>query len=737
MMRTLLAILILACPGLLCADTGDGNLPPADQRAIRELQNRAYGAPTLPQEAPKPESLLALAELGATASSSDVKQLHSDDYAALFALLQRYRDDLLKMGMDATELQAELGVLEARAKELESRLDALKPRDGLKIFGRFYSVFDDLHVLGNGSLPGVAALAPVTAGTIPKPAGSGVRTQLGVVHNELTLEGTRGPASGFAQVDIVIPWGAPSYVDQVDIRRAQVQLRLPITFEIGNVDAFLTPLTLWRNDSVQPFEPSLFAERRQRMEDDLLLKPNAWDFTGVRAKTDARLFNSLLLQIQSLTGFAAIAYQTGGQGLPSPVAGTIYQEGNAADTVLVERYNTYLQGWEISVPINKVTLAYDGMLFWDVPSTGPLVAAGSLKFESMSELVQSGGVKFSSGGFTAEAEGALSSYQPPYQVFTPQASLPALTGTAFTGSVDWAGTQGHISFFGRMVSDDFHASGAQGRSVDYTYQYLGPFLTEQSQVGPNGILGVNGGNIPLSDASRLNDVLIPPGVLPVPNRVGFNMAPAGSIWQNLLAYGPGEEIDPYGAATPNREGGGVDASWKWFDGVLQPTASAEMSSNLDPVTNTAAVFISPFSMSRYRAGLMVDLGPALKWPLRFGGGFTMTSDSNGKQDPAGMNYTMTTQLMDASAQWNAGKPIGMQIGYRHMVATGEDDMFDFNQNGTVSDEIWDVMGAGVWWRPSKTISLDLVTTVGHTTVPLKVSQNLEVDQNVARLTLEF
>ncbi|HTA16679.1 MAG TPA: hypothetical protein VK786_02915, partial [bacterium] len=302
-MRVFLALLFLISPGLLKAD--DPSMPAGDQRAIRELQDKAYGSPTLPEGASGGESLLALAALGSTATQPGDQALQADDYAALLALLQRYRDDLLRMGMDSSELQAQLTILEARTKELEARLNALQPRDGLKIYGRFYSVFDDLQVLGPGSIPGNPFQQSLTTGSAGKPAGQGVETTTGVVHTELKLEGTRGPVTGFAQLDLTMPWGLS--IGDVGLRKVEVEMRLPVTLEVGDIDASLTPLTLWRNDEQDPFEPSLFAERNQRMEDDLLLKPNEWPITGVRASTDTLLFGTVTVDLQYLGAISGIA----------------------------------------------------------------------------------------------------------------------------------------------------------------------------------------------------------------------------------------------------------------------------------------------------------------------------------------------------------------------------------------------------------------------------------------------
>ncbi|HTB23372.1 MAG TPA: hypothetical protein VK914_11785 [bacterium] len=751
-MRVVFALLLLISPGLLPADGPDPSLPAGDQRAIRELQAKEYGAPTLADDAPAGEGLLALAALGSSASQPGDQSLQADDYAALLALLQRYRDDLLKMGMDSSELQAQLSILQARTNELEARLDALQPRDGLKLYGRFYSLYDDLEVLGPGYIPQTSAVTSITPGSYGKSVpNQGVRTMIGQAHAQLQMEGTRGPVTGYAQMDLLMPWG--DNVGQVGLRKVDVEMRLPIAVEAGDLDASLTPLTLWRSDSYQPFEPSLFSERYQRMEDDLLLKPNDWPITGVRLSTQALLFNSVTLRIQYLAGTVGNAAAA---SLINYSQEYVYLESPSAGGYgLLERYNTYLQGWQISAPMleNRLSLGYEGLVFFDVSSTGPTTAGQG--FEAMNESVQSLSASYKSDHILFDAEAAVSSYQEPWQSTSPESAEGPLTGTALTADGTWKGDKGYVKVFGRFVSSGFHASGAQGRTVDYAYQFLGPFLTENSQIGASGTEGLEGtagggfgsADIALSNASRLNDQLIPPGVF-----TSANPTQPGGVWQNLLAYGPGEEIDPYGPATPNRAGGGLEATYSFFNGGLAPLASAESFEELDPVTASMGNIIDPslgsfdvFSMTRYRGGLMLDLAPMMNFPLRVGGGVTMTDSQNGQQTN-GITDSMTTQTTDFSVQWNAGHPMGVQAGYRQMTAQGQDETFVFGSSG----ETWETMGVGVWWRPTPMLSVDVTTTMGTTTIPghpaavkssvsadNPESGNLQWAENLVRATLEF
>ena len=580
-MRTLITILFLLVGGSVWAAEplpplpalpgqaqGEDAMPPAEIRVIRDIQNKAYGAPTLPTDAAKPEALLALSDLGSMAGSSDpgAAKLQQEDYDALFALLQRYRDDLLKMGMDGAELQAQMEGLVTRTTELERRLKDLHPRDGLKFFGRFFTVFDDLHLIGpanitandylgtdNKNLPD-GTYAPMT-----KTAGVGMRSQFGVAMASIALEGTRGPVTAGAILDVQTLWGYN--IDAFNMRRIYVEWRAPITFQFGDFDGNLSRLTLWRNDQSDPFEPLIFQERRQRMEDDLRLKPDQWPLTGLQASTDLLLFGSMTLRVDSITGIAA--YSINGTIAPTSNDALYYMPTltNSYMEYLTEA-STYYQGWKLSLPLGNDqawTVDYDGLFEWDEMDTSPLDAG----FMPMRELVQSLDVSYKSGSLSGSLEGAMGSYQHPYFVNSALAQAGPMTGTAFIADGKWAGDRGFLRAYGRYVSSGFHASGAQGRTVDYNFQISGPFLTENSEFGVGGVSGFffpGSQPIPDSYASRLNAQFIPAGIIAY-TPAGAKINPSNP-WRNLLNYGPGEEIDPYGAATPNRAGGGLEGDRK-------------------------------------------------------------------------------------------------------------------------------------------------------------------------------
>ncbi|MES2201586.1 MAG: hypothetical protein V4498_04985, partial [candidate division FCPU426 bacterium] len=104
----LMFVLLLACLGLgarAVAAAVDAPANPADWRLVRELQNKADGKPTLSATPGDTGAMLLNAsEMGVAGGSN----LNARDYEALYSLLQRYRDELVGMGLDYDKLVARL-----------------------------------------------------------------------------------------------------------------------------------------------------------------------------------------------------------------------------------------------------------------------------------------------------------------------------------------------------------------------------------------------------------------------------------------------------------------------------------------------------------------------------------------------------------------------------------------------------------------------------------------------------
>ncbi len=698
MRRTTLLILLAFLVLPLLGQAEDMPLPPplpdADYRAVRELQAKDQGVPMLPAAgAPRQEALLGIAELGANASSGQSSRFEARDYDALFSLLQRYRDDLLKLGMDRDALEAQLITLRQKTKDLEERLSLLQPKDGLKVHGSVSAAFDDMHLIGDLALPASVMPGSTIAGltVAPKPAGVGVRWQEMAQRANLDFTFNRGPATALVRFDIVAIAGANG---KFDGRRIYMEMRLPVAIQIGDIDTALTPLTLWRNDDLAPFEPELFVQRRNRLVKDMMLVPNRWPVSGARLSTQLELFDALTLELVSLSSVI------NGAGSTQYIT---FDKKN-----FITRYNTYMQGWSVTLPLadDKVRFSTNGLLFWDVNSTAPAATVNGF-----SSMVQSGRVDVKWGIVRAEAEMAMSSYA--YPVATSwTASVAPLTGTAMTGSLGVQGKYGHIKGFGRAVANSFHSAGAQGRTQDMNYAPLGPFLTDNSFVNADGTQGwPNAGAVVVPNApeTRLNAVLLPPGMM-----VG---TAAGSLFQHLLPYSFTEMLSPYGQATPNRVGGGLDGEGNFLNGAVKPAGTYETYSQIDSPGGT----LSPFALQRMRGGVTFDLEPAFGWPLSFGGGMTMDQSSNGQKTPTGRDYTLTVNTTDVGGRWKILKDLAFLSGWRHTEAKGLSDAFAFPVDGRV----WDMIGNGISWDLQQGVMFEAL-----------FSQILRIDTNVPRTGLE-
>jgi hypothetical protein len=706
MKRMLLFLLLLAALPAFAVDSA----PQADTRAVRELESLAYGKPSLPEEAQRGELALSLAGISlaaATPGSTASQSFGNQDYDALYALLERYRDDLLKMGLESSELDAQMKVLKTRSEELKARLDQLKPKDGMKIHARIYNFFDTMNVTGDAALESAS-------GNL-KPAGQDVRYQVGGSHAELQLTGTRGLLSAYAQLDITAPWGN-SFIETAG-RRVYVEMRLPVAIQFGDIDADISPLTLWRNDRDDPFEPEPFLDRETRLREDVLLVPNKWTVQGGRLSTEAMLFGVQPLDLESTTFLAGYAAQ--------PVYTFSPNDAISANrgTQLSVNYNTFGEAWRVALPIaGMVTLANNGMLFWDDNATNAAVTDHSLN-----SMVYSGALDVKLGIFHAGAEYALSSYTAPEPDSVTAMPNP-MTGTALTYFAGVEGKSGHLKVFGKSVDNSFDSPGAQGRTVDEGYQGLGYFLPENSQVAADGTEGIQqsghlgaASTIPIGFASRLNTVLIPPGT--------------GGPWSHLLNYSPVDNLDPYGDATPNRSGYGVDGQWKLFKDFLIPSVSYESDKELSNVFDRrTGAMTTPFTMTRMRAGIVFDFKPLLGWPIRLEGGYTMDSAANGANDIFGKTYGLNSVLMEGGATWDLNDTMGLQAGYRHLDVNGFNETFTvFPGYGLAQD----ILGYGMWWLPVKDMRMDIMFDQMYSSTTLSPSLGFEAEEGLLRVEIYF
>ena len=262
-------------------------------------------------------SLAPAAEPASPGLDADLK---GEDYDALYALLQKYRDELNAMTSEKENYEKELKDLNERSDGLAEQLAKLKPLDGMKIHGRVLTYYDDFNSLGEGA-------QGLESGHFRD----------AIQRAELELSYTRGLLRGLVEYDFQYIFGNQYDgdillgVEQVPTqsglsqgaRQIYVELLTPLQIRVGYLDYAQTPLTFWRNEDPDPYAPEAFAERRQRLRQDLLLND------------DHR---------QELRGLRLLSEEAFGSGHKFEFSGVLSQLAATPADLSNPGYNTIYQG---------------------------------------------------------------------------------------------------------------------------------------------------------------------------------------------------------------------------------------------------------------------------------------------------------------------------------------------------------------------------------------------------------
>ena len=647
----------------------------ADYKAVRDLQALAGSSgPSLPAEgAPKAELLLALAETATRAAEGQAASLKSRDYDALYALLQKYRDDLKGLGLKQGDLENQLVALKLKEQQLEDKVNSLSQfaLDGLKIFGRQTFTYDDLLLTGPGGA---------------KPdfnPGNAARYRTASLETDLFFTATRGPVSGLAELNYKSFLGTqwPNY-NYFGVRQVQAELRTPIVAQVGDLNLQWTPFTLWRNDDEDPFDVEPFTARKQRRLDDLTLKDHAVRIRGLRLLTDLALFGSQTVHLQGVfegLGYASsIVYYTG----TYPTAPLLSSPGTFPffNTALINGdYNTYLTAWQADwAAAPAFDLAYSGTLIFDSPDSAnanydlnsrPAPGMQGNPVRGYSSQVHSGQLSSSiaDGLIKLRLEGAESLYTNPNDpLLFNDPTLGAsgyLTGTALMAEAALSTEVFQLKANWHQVSNTFMSAPAQGRSSDSSNSNYGSFLTESDRYNPqSGLFFDNYQGLPDSGESQLTRTFLPPQ-LKRAAVTATSLTPTKYFFNYLMPYNSALNAgSPYGYATPNRTGFGAQASLKLFNGGFQPLAFTDVSSQLTGLLAADPLPIETFSA--YGAGGVIDLLPWLDWNLKLKGGWRSQAIADGA------NVSFNSSQYSAGLEWKHPTAALWYAGYKHIDYSG-------------------------------------------------------------------
>ncbi|MES2202005.1 MAG: hypothetical protein V4498_07135 [candidate division FCPU426 bacterium] len=643
----------------------------ADYQALQDLRSR-FGGNGLPEQgANQGELMLALAELGGDAASESPKgDWKLEDYDALYSLLQKYRDELRAMGFSQKQLEDELVALKLRARELQERLDKLQPKDGLKIHGSVENVFDSMLLTG-----------PLMSG------GNTLHYMHGILRSQLQLSAQRGIFSGeveyFVQRVLADMYSCSTCIAAVN--SINIEVRTPIVFQAGDLDAKMTPFTLWRNEDEQPFEPEPFRSRRQELRDQLRLKPDAIRMRGVRLITDLVVMDTQRLDLEG------VLFNFGVPGEAVYVRGNTAALGNDDPNgqAFSSAYETFFGAWRLSLPLGNFKAGYVGTMVRDAMDTTYVTyTAGTLagqRVRGFDAQVNSLEASYKKGpmGLEGRVELAQSLYANPNLAF--DGNTDYLTGTAASLSVGIKGDAFGLSLSARDVSAGFFSTPAQGRTQDAEYLPLGPFLTENSLYRPNTTaIGPQYGGIgvPEPPESHFNANIVPPqvkqggtySVFQVPYDLRMNA------------------ISPYGLATPNRQGARLDANFTLLRESWKLMAMADMANEKSPSHGSALLHYTA-----WRAGTVFDLEPLIAWPLSFNLGFSAGDMRDGDK------VAFSSALLDLGADWKAMKNLVLSVGGRHLdyngtipyLGSADPTLFAFGYMAV--NQAYDIGGIGIKW----------------------------------------
>jgi hypothetical protein len=334
---------------------------------------------------------------------------------------------------------------------------------------------------------------------------------------------------------------------------------------------------------------------------------------------------------------------------------------------------------------------------------------------------------------------------------TQVAQADPMTGTAMVGSLGLEGSWGRVKAYGRSVSNSFHAAGAQVRTEDANYEFLSPLIGEMTQVSNIGQWGVGLG-LPKAPEQALNGLgIIAPGSLYTQVSPSKTYQYAGA-WSHLLPYNMLNDISPYGMATPNRTGFGVEAEAKIFGGILVPKAVFDMAtaSSATPVSPTSKFWVTdnlgntftymadPMSYQRVGAGL--DVNFRLFWKVKVSGGYTLRDTRNGQNsfvlDSSGQKkpFVLTSSLLQGGVEVHNDEGVGVAVGYQHLDANGFSDVIKVS---TLNGTTWDQYAYCVWWYITENARVDILYENMLVNSPGVLNSDFQADQGLVRFQVKF
>ena len=478
-------------------------------------------------------------------------------------------------------------------------------------------------------------------------------------------------------------WGA---LDVAGVKYFNITGQTPIGFELGMVNYKHTPLTFWVPIDRYEFEPEIQARKRREGMDELYIKDNSFPLQGVKLDASVLLFSALDLDLEAV-------------GFRTAIAGN---KNSGLSFAVTYPYDQYLIGSTARLSLEGNKAASIGTSYFELVESPDTAQVASLYGQQRGD-VAGADLKLELGGgfFKLSGEGVQSNYTPMYgNSVTTSGGVLWTTGNAGDVLIDVGTPQNSLSLHGLYVEETFINYAAQTRAQDTQREASGEYATANNLYNPKT------GDYSLSTVNNLffnryNNVVVatnqgPSGGL-VTNK--FGMQPAAL----LLTYGVLQQSLPYGLATPNRSGGGVEYKGSWMNGFLQPRATMGSYQEIYTAWNVPQA-TGPRKYLRGGGGLKVDFAPTFGLPLDLQAG-VIVEDTRSDSFVA-----FTSTRIGYDLHWQLTKEFHLLLGFQHADFNGA----DFRDTGSLVGATWnyqnwltdDYLG-GFSWQLSKSTEVNL------------------------------
>jgi hypothetical protein len=510
----------------------------------------------------------------------------TDKINKLYELVKAYMTDMMKTEQKLDDILNVIGDLKAKKKEIEMKQDRLLNGMGMRINGESSAYMTDLLLYGS------------KYGTVATPLDQRYRPITQYIDLKFSLHARKDL---YAEATLRLEnlfgafWGSQ---DIYGLRRFFIQADMPVSFIIGGYQGKLTPFTLWAGDDSRPFESKIISDKRDMNKNELYLLDDSWPLEGAKVQTIMELFDTLDVNLTVL-GARLAKYDSN----TTVSTFTLFDSRNPYGTVdgyiaPHALHDQFLIGGRMSSDFTLKDVLNVGVNYVEVSDSRDTgVYTAPMVDNYVFSLDGNVNIKFSDD-FTAKVYGESAGswytgdkgntwteniydakvWNPITQSFgeTTTSTYHFATDSALKGglSLNFLGTSLDLSY--KNVGNSFTAYAAQTRIYAQGSNYY--YVTQNNTWNINNF-NIQSPNIPINSCpiymiggqvyplSRYNPSIITA-------RTGIASIP-GNLLEGVFYE---NNTNPYGDATPDRQGFKAQFKGDYGNGIFQPMFSFESES---------------------------------------------------------------------------------------------------------------------------------------------------------------